>query len=216
MHSVRLEPTKLILIGTRTTYQATGEAYIYTYHTLKSDPLRSLLFVYRYLLDIDSRSKSNPSIHSDIRGPLPRGRSCYLSEMYSSSTTHPVLHPPRGRGSATAILHNTTAVPNKLNADGQKALFNVKNRRTRRTRCDLLFLHVFLFFFFFFCRILVNFSPFFLLVSFFLSEGEGRRQQWQHGHRCRRQQEGDHTDRWQGSYYCCTCSCGRKPSMLCC
>ena len=26
MHSVRLEPTKLILIGTRTTYQATGDA----------------------------------------------------------------------------------------------------------------------------------------------------------------------------------------------
>ena len=26
MHSVRLEPTKLILIGTRTTYQATGAA----------------------------------------------------------------------------------------------------------------------------------------------------------------------------------------------
>ena len=25
MHSVRLEPTKLILIGTRTTYQATGD-----------------------------------------------------------------------------------------------------------------------------------------------------------------------------------------------
>ena len=27
MHSVRLEPTKLILIGTRTTYQASGGAY---------------------------------------------------------------------------------------------------------------------------------------------------------------------------------------------
>ena len=26
MHSVKLEPTKLILIGTRTTYQATGDA----------------------------------------------------------------------------------------------------------------------------------------------------------------------------------------------
>ena len=26
MHSVGLEPTKLILIGTRTTYQATGDA----------------------------------------------------------------------------------------------------------------------------------------------------------------------------------------------
>ena len=26
MHSVRLEPTKLILTGTRTTYQATGDA----------------------------------------------------------------------------------------------------------------------------------------------------------------------------------------------
>ena len=26
MYSVRLEPTKLILIGTRTTYQATGDA----------------------------------------------------------------------------------------------------------------------------------------------------------------------------------------------
>ena len=26
MHSVRLEPTKLILIGTRTTYQAAGDA----------------------------------------------------------------------------------------------------------------------------------------------------------------------------------------------
>ena len=26
MHSVRLEPTKLILIGTRITYQATGDA----------------------------------------------------------------------------------------------------------------------------------------------------------------------------------------------
>ena len=26
MHSVRLEPTKLILVGTRTTYQATGDA----------------------------------------------------------------------------------------------------------------------------------------------------------------------------------------------
>ena len=29
MHSVRLEPTKLILIGTRTTYQATGDAGYY-------------------------------------------------------------------------------------------------------------------------------------------------------------------------------------------
>ena len=28
MHSVRLEPTKLILIGTRTTYQAAGDAGI--------------------------------------------------------------------------------------------------------------------------------------------------------------------------------------------
>ena len=27
MHSVRLEPTKMILIGTRTTYQATGDGY---------------------------------------------------------------------------------------------------------------------------------------------------------------------------------------------
>ena len=27
MHSVGLEPAKLILIGTRTTYQATGDAY---------------------------------------------------------------------------------------------------------------------------------------------------------------------------------------------
>ena len=27
MHSSRLQPTKLILIGTRTTYQATGDAY---------------------------------------------------------------------------------------------------------------------------------------------------------------------------------------------
>ena len=26
MHSMRLEPTKLILVGTRTTYQATGDA----------------------------------------------------------------------------------------------------------------------------------------------------------------------------------------------
>ena len=26
MHSVRLEPTKLFLVGTRTTYQATGDA----------------------------------------------------------------------------------------------------------------------------------------------------------------------------------------------
>ena len=26
MHSVRLEPTKMILINTRTTYQATGDA----------------------------------------------------------------------------------------------------------------------------------------------------------------------------------------------
>ena len=26
MHSVRLEPTKLIMVGTRTTYQATGDA----------------------------------------------------------------------------------------------------------------------------------------------------------------------------------------------
>ena len=33
MHSVRLKPTKLILIGTRTTYQATGDAgYIRGYH----------------------------------------------------------------------------------------------------------------------------------------------------------------------------------------
>ena len=31
MHSVRLEePTKLILVGVRTTYQATGYAYLYT------------------------------------------------------------------------------------------------------------------------------------------------------------------------------------------
>ena len=28
MHSVRIEPTKLILVGTRTTYQATGECYV--------------------------------------------------------------------------------------------------------------------------------------------------------------------------------------------
>ena len=46
MHSVRLKPTKLVLVGTRTTYQATGDAiyiiiyisiYVYipgiTYHT---------------------------------------------------------------------------------------------------------------------------------------------------------------------------------------
>ena len=26
MHSVRLEPTKMILVGTQTTYQATGDA----------------------------------------------------------------------------------------------------------------------------------------------------------------------------------------------
>ena len=31
MHSVRLEPTKMILIGTRTTYQATGDADIKNY-----------------------------------------------------------------------------------------------------------------------------------------------------------------------------------------
>ena len=31
MHSVRLEPTKLILICTRTTYQATGDVYVYVY-----------------------------------------------------------------------------------------------------------------------------------------------------------------------------------------
>ena len=31
MHSVRLEPTKLILTGTRTTYQATGDAGTYVY-----------------------------------------------------------------------------------------------------------------------------------------------------------------------------------------
>ena len=31
MHSVRLEPTKLILVGTRTTCQATGDAYSYGY-----------------------------------------------------------------------------------------------------------------------------------------------------------------------------------------
>ena len=29
MHSVRLEPTNLILIGTRTTYQATGDSGLY-------------------------------------------------------------------------------------------------------------------------------------------------------------------------------------------
>ena len=29
MHSVKLETTKLILIGTRTTYQATGDAGFY-------------------------------------------------------------------------------------------------------------------------------------------------------------------------------------------
>ena len=29
MHSVRLEPTKLILIGTRTTYQAPGDAGLF-------------------------------------------------------------------------------------------------------------------------------------------------------------------------------------------
>ena len=33
MHSVRLEPTKLIWIGTRTTYQATGDAGIGTLAT---------------------------------------------------------------------------------------------------------------------------------------------------------------------------------------
>ena len=31
MHSVRLEPMKLILVGTRATYQATGDAILYYY-----------------------------------------------------------------------------------------------------------------------------------------------------------------------------------------
>ena len=35
MHSVRLEPTKWILIGTRTTYQATGDADIFIANTYK-------------------------------------------------------------------------------------------------------------------------------------------------------------------------------------
>ena len=33
MHSVRLEPTELVMIGTRTTYQATGDAGLYTHET---------------------------------------------------------------------------------------------------------------------------------------------------------------------------------------
>ena len=35
MHSVRLEPTKLVLIGTRTTYRATGDAGCYHHVALK-------------------------------------------------------------------------------------------------------------------------------------------------------------------------------------
>ena len=37
MHSVRLKPTKLVLVGTRTTYQATGDAiYIINFYARKS------------------------------------------------------------------------------------------------------------------------------------------------------------------------------------
>ena len=43
MHSVRLEPTKLIWIGTRTTYQATGDAGIICYLVPKNSKIEALL-----------------------------------------------------------------------------------------------------------------------------------------------------------------------------
>ena len=45
MHSVRLEPTKSILIGTRTTYQATGDAGIDRWHARVSGTLRYIRLI---------------------------------------------------------------------------------------------------------------------------------------------------------------------------
>ena len=50
MHSVRLEPTKLMLIGTRTTYQATGDAVSRVYGTVWFAWSPLSLRCYRYLI----------------------------------------------------------------------------------------------------------------------------------------------------------------------
>ena len=120
MHSVRIELAKMILVGTRITYQATGDADMFTIYTYQVYE-----YIYIYVLIIFALLFSLPLVVTQIRGhiagsspPLPttvRAFHFYTSAL-PSSTRVELCSPTLGALSSLSLLYFANKF--KISPDG--------------------------------------------------------------------------------------------------
>ena len=100
MHSVRLEPTKVILIGTWTTYQATGDASL---------RVAELLSVVGPAAPSMQASEPGVGALSDVGEALVEGRDTVLqSSVCSSKLPCPRCEVRLGSSESLGSIHNET------------------------------------------------------------------------------------------------------------
>ena len=88
MHSVRIELAKLILVGTRITYQATGDAGLYVYSSITCFYVNTYLYEMEIVARVvqSRRGKSQQPNVWYVYAFINTSKYCLISCMYLVST----------------------------------------------------------------------------------------------------------------------------------